>query len=204
MRFNFLRIAVGLSLAALTSQGAAAAVLIDIDQVGANVVATSSGALNTAGLSVFASEPSAGATDYIWPQYATIYVGAPSSFIYYTAAGFVGPNNFGSGPLTPTVSASGNFFGIQDNGIIAVAASYVSGSSLSSSATFANSTISGLGLTAGSYTFTFGSGINSDSVTVQIGGAVPEPSTWAMMILGFAGIGFMAYRRKSKPALMAA
>ena len=34
--------------------------------------------------------------------------------------------------------------------------------------------------------------------------AVPEPSTWAMMILGFAGISFMAYRRKSKPALMAA
>jgi hypothetical protein len=33
--------------------------------------------------------------------------------------------------------------------------------------------------------------------------AVPEPSTWAMMILGFAGIGFMAYRRKSKPVLMA-
>ena len=33
---------------------------------------------------------------------------------------------------------------------------------------------------------------------------VPEPSTWAMMVLGFAGMGFMAYRRKSKPALMAA
>jgi hypothetical protein len=40
-----------------------------------------------------------------------------------------------------------------------------------------------------------------DSIAI---GAVPEPSTWAMMILGFAGIGFMAYRRKSKPALMAA
>lgn len=26
--------------------------------------------------------------------------------------------------------------------------------------------------------------------------AIPEPSTWAMMILGFFGIGFMAYRRK--------
>jgi len=25
---------------------------------------------------------------------------------------------------------------------------------------------------------------------------VPEPSTWAMMIVGFAGLGFMAYRRK--------
>jgi hypothetical protein len=31
---------------------------------------------------------------------------------------------------------------------------------------------------------------------------VPEPSTWAMMILGFAGIGFLAYRRQ--PTLMTA
>jgi hypothetical protein len=30
--------------------------------------------------------------------------------------------------------------------------------------------------------------------------AVPEPSTWAMMILGFVGVGFMAYRRKDKLA----
>lgn len=42
-----------------------------------------------------------------------------------------------------------------------------------------------------------------DNVAFDVG-AVPEASTWAMMILGFAGIGFMAYRRKSKPALMAA
>jgi hypothetical protein len=34
--------------------------------------------------------------------------------------------------------------------------------------------------------------------------AVPEPSTWAMMILGFCGLGFMAYRRKDKLALSAA
>ena len=27
--------------------------------------------------------------------------------------------------------------------------------------------------------------------------AVPEPSTWAMMILGFAGIGYMAFRRRN-------
>jgi hypothetical protein len=27
--------------------------------------------------------------------------------------------------------------------------------------------------------------------------AVPEPSTWAMMILGFFGVGFMAYRRRA-------
>jgi hypothetical protein len=33
--------------------------------------------------------------------------------------------------------------------------------------------------------------------------AVPEPSTWAMLILGFWGVGFMAYRRK-KDNLLAA
>jgi PEP-CTERM motif len=31
--------------------------------------------------------------------------------------------------------------------------------------------------------------------------AVPEPSTWGMMILGFFGVGFMAYRRKSQGGL---
>jgi hypothetical protein len=35
-----------------------------------------------------------------------------------------------------------------------------------------------------------------------ISSGVPEPSTWAMLLLGFAGVGFMAYRRKSKTALL--
>ena len=51
------------------------------------------------------------------------------------------------------------------------------------------------------------SGLAFDGVTVggrAVTGAVPEPSTWAMLLLGFAGIGFMAYRRKSKPTLIAA
>ena len=40
--------------------------------------------------------------------------------------------------------------------------------------------------------------------SVDVASAVPEPSTWAMMMLGFAGIGFMAYRRKSNLTMMAA
>src|SRR6266487_3902903 len=40
-------------------------------------------------------------------------------------------------------------------------------------------------------------------VTSQVP-AVPEPSTWAMMFLGFASVGFMAHRRKSKLVSMAA
>jgi len=52
----------------------------------------------------------------------------------------------------------------------------------------------------GSLSFFSGADYRSDpSVS-----AVPETSTWAMMILGFAGVGFMAYRRKVKPALRVA
>jgi len=36
-----------------------------------------------------------------------------------------------------------------------------------------------------------------DSFTTQVRG-VPEASTWAMIILGFMGVGFMAYRRKGR------
>jgi len=44
-----------------------------------------------------------------------------------------------------------------------------------------------------------------DSVNVNVS-AVPEPSTWAMMMLGFAGFGYMAYRRHrmAVPAVLAA
>ncbi len=52
----------------------------------------------------------------------------------------------------------------------------------------------------GTFAGTFGTLTITDAVTP----AVPESSTWVMMIVGFAGVGFMAYRRKSKPALMAA
>ena len=32
-----------------------------------------------------------------------------------------------------------------------------------------------------------------------VGGAVPETSTWAMMLVGFAGLGFAGYRRAREP-----
>lgn len=76
-------------------------------------------------------------------------------------------------------------------------------------------------LSAGTYYLTLQNGLASDGsnpfwdihanlsaplgyeATFQILGTdavsgVPEPSTWAMMILGFAGVGFMAYRRRNQ------
>jgi hypothetical protein len=45
-----------------------------------------------------------------------------------------------------------------------------------------------------------------DSLTVNLTGfapGVPEPSTWAMMLLGFAGLGFASYRTSRKPVSIA-
>ena len=44
----------------------------------------------------------------------------------------------------------------------------------------------------------------SGTVSLDPTSAIPETSTWAMMMLGFAGLGILAYRRKSKAASMAA
>ena len=49
------------------------------------------------------------------------------------------------------------------------------------------------GLLAGGLTF---DGISSLTFTATTG--VPEPSTWALMVLGFAGLGFAGYRRANK------
>jgi PEP-CTERM motif len=54
------------------------------------------------------------------------------------------------------------------------------------------------------YQITLTVGDLTDTIDVQIGAgltaAVPEPGTWAMMMLGFCGVGFMAYRRKQASA----
>jgi hypothetical protein len=37
--------------------------------------------------------------------------------------------------------------------------------------------------------------VGSSFTFVQVSGAIPEPSTWAMMLLGFAGLGVAGYRK---------
>jgi hypothetical protein len=44
----------------------------------------------------------------------------------------------------------------------------------------------------------------SGPTVIATSGAVPEPSTWAMMLLGFAGLGFAGYRTSRKTVAAAA
>jgi hypothetical protein len=51
-------------------------------------------------------------------------------------------------------------------------------------------------------TTTDGTGTTAQSGAILITGGVPEPGTWALMLLGFGGIGMAMRRsRKAKPAL---
>jgi hypothetical protein len=56
--------------------------------------------------------------------------------------------------------------------------------------------------TPGTYVFRWNSSsvsaVVDDSITIQVGAAVPESSTWVMMCLGFAGLGFAGYRARKR------
>jgi hypothetical protein len=189
----------------LSAPPAQAAFVVDLTQQGANVVASGSGAFDLTGLSFIRSLFNAA---FIWPDSALIYTGPPfppgSEVDIYTGI-TTGPTSFGSGGESFPSSGSGDLVGIE-NGVFGhalfVPTGYVSDSPLSDTSTYDNQTFSGLGVTPGTYKWTWGSGADADSFTLQIGpAAVPEPSTWAMMLLGFVGLGYAGYRAGQKGTL---
>jgi PEP-CTERM motif len=182
-------------------------------QVGSNVVVTGSGSIDVSGLVFVEKSPIGNGVGPTPPVLTMGLVVGNSNGVSFSAssdfysATFSGPDNFGQGKGGIATSGTGNEVGLvndpQDGlSYFIVPANYQSGDPLSDSLTFANTTLAGLGLAPGTYTYTFGT---NDSFVIDIPGqvaAVPEPATWAMMILGFFGVGFMAYRRKqSEPAL---
>ena len=60
-------------------------------------------------------------------------------------------------------------------------------------------------MTPGVYEWTWGTGANQNfTIDIGVTPAVPEPSTWAMMLIGFAGFGYAAVRRKGAVRLISA
>ncbi len=199
------------SIAAMTFVPAStqAAVVITILQQGSDVVATGSGALNVSALqSCFCAAGSSGLTEVVGNT-ATAVIGSISSNPYSASflTGASGPANFGSGTYKGASSGSGDIFGVGNTnniGDIFIPAGYSSGQALSGSSTWTGATFASLGLTPGVYDFTWGSAATADSLQVRIGSplvaGVPEPSTWAMMMLGVFALGATLRRRNRSAA----
>ena len=140
--------------------------IVTISEVGSDVIMSGSGSLNLTGL----VEGSVQAGWGINGTLGTWAIGPSSSFFgrkYQGNAFSTYPTSFGSGYTSPT-SFTGDAFGIQNGSLgkdIIVPIGYTSGSPLSGTVTFANKTISSMGLTPGIYLYNWG----SDSITLQIG-----------------------------------
>jgi hypothetical protein len=191
---------------ALGVHGAAkAGVVINIGEVGGDVVTTFYGSLDLTGLTQIPSgfanvDPRLRASNTF---YSGVEEGAANLRFWY---GFTGPAALGPGTSTfVATSAFGDKFAFNNN-LFALSGvfldlTYASGATLSGGTTFAGQTFALMGLTEGTYVYE----APNDTVTFIIGDVrpgVPEPDSWALLVLGFglAGSALRA-RRVPQPAL---
>jgi len=178
---------VGVALIA-AAQTASATLLVDASQVGSDVVFTASGTLDLTGLTLNNNTSCLGLAR---PALEILCVGPKPSQPVDVYRSLTSPGAFGTSTLNLADFGSGDMVGVSGT-LLIVPLDYVSGTALSSSSTYSNSTIASLGLTAGSYSWVLPS---ADTFTLTIGNAVPEPATLMLMSLGLGGLGF-ARRRK--------
>lgn len=198
---------IGLGVCAPPAQ---AAYTITIAQTGTSVTATGSGSIDFDALDIYGDELD---QSLIAATYGALIIGpvALTDDAYYS--GVTGPTTaFGPGAEFFTSSGAGAIVGLgtfdeTSGGVVAVPQGYVSGAPLgTSTAIWAGATIMSLGLTPGAYVWGWGSGATADTFTIDIGGvgaaAVPEPSSWAMMLLSLAGLALVRTRPRfwARPA----
>ncbi len=182
---------------AMTFGTARAEVVINITEVGPNVVATASGSIDLTGLTFGGTDEGSFGSE-MGPNYGYVVVGTASRIDEWL--GVTGPSSFGNGGYTPATSGSGGFIGIVGlDGDLGLQHNYISGTTITSTSEYDNTTLSGLGLILGTYTYTWGTGGPDHTLTVLVG--VPEPSTAIVAVFGavaFTAYGWSRHRRAQR------
>ena len=201
-----------LAAAAFLPGTATAALIVNIEEVGSDVVASYSGSIDLTGIG-FNILGSAN-TNRIWAtggqaNFQNGVAKKASLTDFGQNPWTVAPSAFGTGGAINADSlsiAGGNAFGFQSSGFF-IESSYVSGTPLSGSMTFNGQTLASMGINVGTgiMNATFSSG---DTLTVNaIAGAaaVPEPGQVAASLLLLAGLGgYVALQRRKKQPAQAA
>jgi hypothetical protein len=170
---------------------------VRLKEVGANVVANGSGAINLTGLTLDTSGIFVPGT--LAANLGLIQIGQLTNLLGDQYTGITGPTSFGPGTMffPQANTGSGDFVGIAGlAGDIDVPGGYTSGDPLTNSMTFDNATFASLGVTPGTYEWTWGTGLPNQNFTLIIGRVGVPDSGSTVSLLGCALLGLAALRRK--------
>jgi hypothetical protein len=148
------------------TSGATGDFTVTVSQQGPNVVWNGSGKFNLGALS-FVANLNIGAG---YQSNMAIWAIGPNTTIDQYQGTITYPNSFGTGG-TPVTTTSGSTFGILPGGsgrTLYVPSGYTSNTTISGTATYANTTIATMGLSGGTYTWSWGSGGNSSTIVMNI------------------------------------
>jgi hypothetical protein len=166
-------------LLAGVAPSAQGALIVDAFETGPNVMFTGSGSLNLGAWTNILQTDEFGR---VFPNSGDIVVGPTPNIPvdrYQTGVNFSGPSSFGTGSDGFADSGSDDIFGIifgADD--LIVPRDYVSGDPLSGSSTYLSETFASLGMTPGTYTWSWGSGSTADSFTLKVGGIPQSIEDW--------------------------
>jgi hypothetical protein len=149
------------------TSGASGNFNVTVSQVGPNVVWNGSGKFNLAALTSAGANNIGGgfqANQAIWAIGPNVAVDTYSGVTTF-------PASFGTGGVGVT-SNTGSTFGILPDGfggrLLYVPSGYTSNTTISGTSTYASQTIAGMGLSGGTYTWSWGSGGNASTLVMTI------------------------------------
>ena len=180
MKKKLIATVIGIVSILIWGESVHAQVELNIYESGSNVIATDYGEVSLAGLSL-----SYGDFPYYQRINATNGIAAVggSNVLTDVYSGSISGGSLGSGQNDFNAnSSSGNIFGVYGHSFILVPYGYVSGSVLSGTSTFTNVSLASMGLSLGTYHFSWG-GATDQAATVNVE-TVPEPSSYALFGLG--------------------
>jgi hypothetical protein len=174
---------------------AQAGYVVTLSEVGNDVVATGSGPIDLTGM--FLTSSGGDGQAFMLPASGSIVTGPAVQNIEDsyapTSEEFVGPTSFGSGFILSVVNGSGDIVGIIPSiGELLVPEGYVSGAPLKDIAIYNGQSFSSLGVTPGTYVWSWGDGGANQNFTLVIpalGSAlIPEPASAALLGTALAGL----------------